>query len=153
MTRYNELNKSKEQEVSAPTEQPTEVKDFLDRNKTWCNKDTPMNSLLFDEADALCKAVATEATIKGEVITLEEQLKRVEDRVKRLHPDMFENSEKQKPKSVASSTVSSGSPSTLSSRLNERQRQFIRSAREYGSKLTEEQYANQLLLTGELQDE
>lgn len=135
-------------------EHSKEVMDFVERNKSWFNNDTPENKLMATAADGLCNLVALEAEAKGEKIDINEQLHRVEERIKRLYPEKFVNEAKMKPKSVASSTVSSGeSPKTLANRLSSRQKQFIKQAREYGSKLTEEQYAKQLELTGELRDE
>jgi hypothetical protein len=55
---------------------------------------------------------------------------------------------------VAKSTVSSGSsPKTLAGRLSTQQKNFVKTAAVYGSKLTEEDYAKQLQITGDLRDE
>jgi hypothetical protein len=133
---------------------PVEIKEFTERNSSWFNLQTPENELMAKAADGLCSVVAEEARLAGENLTMSEQLRRVEEKIKVLFPKRFENLNKEKPASVATSTVASGETTKgLASRLTQRQKDFIRSAKAYGSKLTEEQYAKQLQLTGELRDE
>ena len=71
-----------------------------------------------------------------------------------MFPNKFDNPATKKPAAVATSSTSAGSSkSSLESKLNSRQLQFIRDARKRGCPITIEEYANQLRLTGELRDE
>jgi hypothetical protein len=133
---------------------PGEVKEFIERNKDWFNINTPENELMAKTADGLSSVVKEEARLRGESLSLNEELKRVEERIKILFPARFENSNQSKPAMTAKSTVSTGDkPKTLASRLSKKQREYFEAAKEYGSKLSVEEYAKQLQLTGDLRDE
>ncbi len=154
---FDELNKLDKplntDEIKTTPEVVPEIKEFMDRNKTWFNLETPENQLMAKTADGLAAVVAEEARINGEDIDISEQLRRVEERIKTIFPKRFENTNKKKPSMVATSTVSKSTSDSLSGRLSEKQRKTFKDAKKYGLKITEEEYAKRLQLTGELRDE
>ncbi|HEY3526017.1 MAG TPA: hypothetical protein VGK47_07465 [Nitrososphaeraceae archaeon] len=131
-----------------------EESEFIERNKDWCNTESDENKLMYGAASQLCGLVAEEARLKGETIDTKEQLNRVEEKVKRLFPHRFENPNKSRPSAVGVSTVGTGvKGNTLANRLSKEQRDFAKQARNYGSSMSDEEYAQQLLEIGRLSDE
>jgi hypothetical protein len=140
-------------------EKPTvtqELLDFQEENKSWFNNQTKENIRMVKAAEALDQLVAEELEEKGEKISQKEHLARVVERIKVLFPNRFENEKQlEKPKVLRSGTSGSSTGNTvgLAARLTTRQKELAAQARQYGSKMTNEQYAAQLELTGDLRDE
>lgn len=135
---------------SSPVEISQELLNFKERNSSWFN-DKPENQLMVEDADYIDKRIAKEAALVGKNISQEEHLRLVEEQIKKLHPDRFQQKDKEPVMSIKSTTSnSSSSEDDLGSRLSEDQKRFIRTARQYGSKLTDKEYAKQLQTLGEL---
>lgn len=150
-----EAEKLKEVPVKpVQNELPPEMTEFAERNKDWFNNATPENLLMAKAADGLCEVIAEEARLNGETLSLVEQLKRVEERIKDVFPKRFRNVNQDKPALVGGvAPQASGKAKTLADRLSSEQLAYIKKAREYGSKLTNEEYARQLQISGDLKDE
>lgn len=131
-----------------PKQISQELMDFKNRNEDWFN-DKPENQLLVEDADYIDKRIAKEAALMGKKLSQEEHLKMVEVQVRKLHPERFPEKEKEPVLSVKSTTSASKSDS-LGDRLNSSQKDFIKMARKYGSKLTDDEYAKQLQVLNEL---
>jgi hypothetical protein len=71
-----------------------------------------------------------------------------------LHPERFENPNKSKPIAVTKgSTVQSTGKQGLAVRLTDKQRDFLKQAQAQGVKMTAEEYAKQLDMTGDLKND
>jgi len=134
-------------------ETPDEIKEWAKTNETWFNMNSKENTRMANAADALFRLSEQEASDEGVTRTTKEHLKFVDERMKTLFPTKFSNPNKERPAAVGKSTVSSGKKLDLSSKLTDRQRQYVKQAREHGLDLSYEEYANQLKLTGDLRDE
>lgn len=133
---------------------PEEVQAWAKKNQDWFNQSTPENKRMAMAADGLDKLLTDEDLEKGITRSITEHLERVEEKVRALFPQRFENQNTKKPSMVAKSTASSGiKTNDLASKLSTRQRQFVESARREGLNITAEEYAKQLKLTGELRDD
>lgn len=136
-----------------PIEISQELLNWQEENKSWFNNQTDENLEMAEAANFIDQRIAKQAQERGTKLTQSEQLKMVTDKIKRLYPHRFENAEQSKPKLVASSTATEGKGTNLADRLTKQQKEFVTNARRYGSKLTNEAYAKQLKMTGELRDE
>lgn len=132
-----------------------ELLDFQERNKSWFNRQTDENDEMVDAADFIANKIATQLKQRGLTMSQGEQLALVEKRIKEFYPKRFENeNQDKKPLVVRSSTSTGGNASSgLADRLTAQQKDFVKKARTYGSKLTNEEYAKQLQLRGDLRDE
>lgn len=148
-----DLNRNKP--LPAPTTgqetlQPSEdMKDWAKENESWFNN-KPENKRMVREADGLFTLEKEDNPNLSDI----EILKIVKEKIQVLHPERFENLNKSKPvavtkSSIARSTVSSG----LESKLTDRQLNFYKSAKAAGSKMTIQDYAKQLEITGDLKND
>lgn len=126
--------------------------DFQERNKDWFNHQTPENRKMVAAADFIDKYIGKEAHEKGITLSQKEHLELVEKEMKERFPAHFETKQP-KPQIRSSGSSSESSGSKLADRLTKQQKEFVTKARTYGSKLTNEEYARQLKLTGDLSDE
>lgn len=133
------------------TEAPlsSDAKEFIDKNKSWFNQETPENAEMFKFAvvygDALQKANPN--------LSDAQVIKELESVVKMKFPTRFENPNINRPASVGVSTKSKGELVGLAAKLTSRQKEFFKNAKSYGLDLTMEDYAKQLKLTGALKDD
>lgn len=127
-----------------------ELLDFQKRNETWFNNQSDENIEMAEAADFIDKRIAKQLYERGQIISQSEHLKMVEDKIKKLYPHRFEEDKKPTMTIKSSGESKSISKDELSGRLTESQRKFIQTARQYGSKLSNEEYAKQLDLLGEL---
>lgn len=131
-----------------------ELLSFKSRNEDWFNYNTPENKDMVEDADYIDKRIAKQAQRAGKSLTQKEHLELVEEAIKKQYPHRFKNEKRDTGSMVETSTTSRESnKSDLSSKLTKQQREIVRQARRVGSKMTEESYAKQLKLTGELRDE
>lgn len=130
-----------------------ELLQFKEDNKAWFNLDTEENKDMVEDADYIDKRIAKQAAREGRVLTQAEHLKLVTDAIKKQYPHRFKNTKRDEVGTVGSSTTERESGKSISSKLTSQQKNFVKQARAYGSKMTEESYAKQLKLTGELRDE
>jgi len=77
-------------------------------------------------ADALFRLSEQEARDDGLNRSTSDHLKYVDERMKALFPTKFGNPNITRPSAVAKSTVTSGKKADLSSKLSDRQRQYVR---------------------------
>lgn len=144
-------------EVKIPKNEPTitpELMDFQERNKDWFNNTNDENLEMAEAADFIDRRIAQQAAQRGITLTQKEHLQMVEDKIKKLYSHRFENVNQSKPAAVSTSTASSsGSSKGMADRLSSQQRNFAEKARKMGGKLTDEAYAKQLNLVGDLRDE
>jgi hypothetical protein len=127
-----------------------DIKSFVERNKSWCNFDTPENKAMAEDADLILQRTAQRNPGKSE----QEILSIAEESIKRLYPHRFENPNLKKPSMVGHSTGNSTSKSSgLASKLTPRQLEFAKMAQRVDKNFSIEQYAKELKLTGELNDE
>jgi hypothetical protein len=135
-----ELQRSKvEPTPSVETQKPTvsqDMLDFVEKNKSWFNNSTKENERMVMEADGLF----TLESKYNPHLSEKEILDIVLTKVKALHPDKFENPNKEKPKAVATSSVSGGSKDPLDSQLTERQKRVFAMAKAIDPSLKIEDY-------------
>lgn len=145
----------KEVQPQAPqqVEVSPEVAEFTERNKFWLNQETQENKEMVEDALLIDQTLAKRAAEKGLTLNTKEHLKLVEERIKQLYPHKFENPKTNKPATVATSTASENTKSSLVSKLSKQQRDFLKAAQMYDKSFTAEEYAKQLKLTGDLRDE
>lgn len=136
-----------------PPDISQELLNWQEENKDWFNNQTDENLEMAEAANFIDQRISKQAAERGVQLTQAQHLTMVTEKIKKLYPHRFENEAQSKPKLVASSTVSGESKSSLAERLTKQQKDFVKNARRFGSKLTDEQYAKQLKMTGELQDE
>ena len=134
-----------QQQPKAP-EVTEEMKSWAKENESWFNAQNPR---LVREADGLFVLEKEE----NPNLSDKEILQRVKDAIVRLHPEKFENPNKERPAPVSRSSVTSNKSSNLEGRLTDRQLQFLKTAQRLGAKITVEDYVKQLKMTGELRDE
>jgi hypothetical protein len=143
----------------AEADQPQITQDLLDfqeRNKDWFNNQSDENAEMVEAADFIDKRIALQLRQQGKTISQGEHLKLVEEKIQKLYRHRFVNENQEKPSLTTKSTVGTSGKSSedkLVGRLTERQLQFVKQARTYGSKLTNAEYARQLQVTGDLRDE
>lgn len=151
-----EQRMAKNQEEPIPAEITPDLQEFLSRNGSWFNHDTPENSRMVKAADLIDKLIAEELNEKGQRLSQKDHLKLVEERLREIpmFSHKFPEDMNKKAALTTRSTVSEGNHNDkgLAGRLTKQQKDFVKQARTYGSKLTEEAYAKQLKLTGELSD-
>lgn len=141
------------EEVQADVISPELLK-FKEDNKDWFNLDTDENKDMVEDADYIDKRIGKSLHREGRKVSQAEHLQMVVDAIKKQYPHRFKNEKRSGVASVeGSSTSSRDVGNKLSSKLTKQQRDFVKQARVYGSKMTEESYAKQLKLTGELRDE
>lgn len=123
---------------------------FKERNKDWLSGTSTEDMKMVALAQsALVYLQKTDPNIDEALA-----IKYIEDEVKAKFPSRFKNENQDKPSLVSSSTARrEDSKDSMISRLTKQQKDFYKQAKQYGSKLTEEQYAKQLALTGDLRDE
>jgi hypothetical protein len=124
---------------------------FRERNAEWING----SSLEDKKMQAMTRAVITYLQETEPNISSKDAVARIESELKEKFPNRYPSEYKDRPSLVGTSTTSSkeGKKSNLTNRLTQQQKDFVRKAQEYGSKLTQEEYAKQLALTGDLRDE
>ncbi len=122
--------------------------EFAERNKGWFNKESEENIEMVNEAimqDSMYKQLHPNMPEL-------ERLKKIEDKLRKLHPEKFENTKKDKPSMVSTSTVSTGKvKNTLASRMSDRQKDMARQAAKIDPSFNIEEYAKQLDSYGALQ--
>jgi len=123
---------------------------FQERNSSWIKGTTTEDK----QMQAMTRAVISYLQETEPNISSKDAIERIENELKEKFPKRFDNQYKDKPSLVGSSTTDRNDrKSGLVGKLTKQQKEFVRKAKEYGSKLTEEEYAKQLALTGELRDE
>lgn len=122
------------------------VKDFLEDNKAWCNFNTPKNKEMAEDMDYECRKIA----LRDPNMSEKEILDQAMIKVRKVHSDYFENSETKRPASVAKSTVSTSSNSSME-KLTTQQQKFLKDAKRYGLNISADEYIKQLKSSGELQ--
>lgn len=121
---------------------------FYERNKNWFNKDTQENILMVNEAIAFDKIEKELHPSMPEI----ERLTLVEKKIRRLYPEKFENSKRNDPAMVSSSTVSSGGQvKSLAGRLNAHQQEIAKQTKRIDPSFNIETYAKQLETMGRLE--
>lgn len=141
--------------IQAPTEVlPAEVMEFVETNKDWFNNSTKENRRMAEAADLIDRQIQKENMEDGINLAIKDRHKMVLERIKVLYPHRFSNENQEKKPLVARSTEGSSARSaSLADRLSDHQKAFVKKAREYGGKLTNEDYARQLQTLGQLKDE
>lgn len=124
--------------------------DWVEENKSWFNNSTKDNARMVKEADGLFVLESQD----NPTLTQKEILKLVKDKITRLHPEHFENPNKEKAISITPSKPKSVSgKSDLSNKLSDTQKKFFSDAQRAGIKLTLDEYIKQLELTGALRND
>ncbi len=103
------------------------VQEFNERNKAWFNDNTAENQEMKEAAMFIDQKLAKAAHEKGTKLSPQEHLKLVEDKVRKLYRDRFENTKADKPATISVSTASKSvgtSVSHLVNRLTPRQLEF-----------------------------
>ena len=133
------------------------VKDFFEKNKGWCNEETPENREMKEAAELIDAFLAKKAHESGKTLAVPEHLQLVEERVRALYPHRFENPKQNAPAAVGRPTTSGDiktSTASLVGRLTPQQlqigKEFARLSKNSGGKYTLEQYAKELDLQGSL---
>lgn len=145
-----QVTESKVSPVDSIPEVTQDMLDFVEANKSWFNNQTSKNIRMVKEADGLFTLESQD----NPSMPQKEILQIVKDKIMLLHPDEFENPNKSKPMTVSkSSTISTKSTSTLINRLTDTQKKFYRQAADSGLKMTIEEYAKQLDMTGDLKND
>lgn len=119
--------------------------DFVEKNKSWFNNTSSENERMVLEADGLF----TLESKYNPKLSEKEILNIVLDKVKALHPDKFENPNKERPPVVGTSTLGSGSKSSADTVLNDRQKKIFAMAKAIDPSLKIEDYAKTLTRRGE----
>ena len=81
-----------------------------------------------------------------------EGIKEIEKRLKVEFPSRFSNPNQSNASLTAESTTSKNKEQDYTGLLSDRQKEFYKNAKKYGSKLTLKEYVNQLRLTGDLNE-
>ena len=125
--------------------------DFVEDNKSWFNNNTKENARMVKEADGLFVLESQD----NPHLSQKDLLKAVKEKIQKLHPEAFENPNKERPATVASgkTSVSSSAKSGLAARLSESQRDFFKKASSAGIKMSIDEYAKQLDASGDLRNE
>lgn len=124
--------------VKTEPQQPPEVQDFLERNKSWCNEDTEENAKMVAQVNEIAtfvgkgneKMVAELVGIKlptDRPLSVQEKIDLVEATIKKSYPHRFENSNREKPGMVARGRTVGSSPEVstgLSRNLDAMQREI-----------------------------
>jgi hypothetical protein len=134
-----------------PQEVSQDMLDFVKENEAWFNNKTALNKRMVDEMDGLFYLEMRD----NPNLTHKEALTIAKEKVMKLHEHEFENPNKAKPIAVTKSAPvsTSGSKSGLAARLTETQKQFFKSATDAGLKMSIEDYAKQLDMTGDLRND
>ncbi len=147
-----EQEEARLRQVSIPQEapkQPDEHPDvvaFKTRHAEWLNSGD-------DESKKMRAFVAGKA---AELNALDPNydpalaVRQIEEELKERFSHKFDNDNRKGVALVSETTVSEGKVKTLSDRLTTEQKNYIKKARQYGSKMTDEQYAKRLEMIGEL---
>lgn len=146
-----EKHKPVEEQTSNNNVVTQDMLDFVEENKSWFNNSTPLNARMVKEADGLFVLESQDNPHKSQ----KEVLEVVKSKLALLHPDVFENPNKEKPITITKSSsvkVSKGE-SALVGRLTEDQKQFFKQAASAGCKMKIEEYAKQLDMTGDLRND
>lgn len=144
--------KALEPEQPIQPELSENVKNFVERNKYWLNQDSAENKEMAEAALLIDNFIAKQNRELGRQVSEAEHLNLVEERIKRLYPHRFENPNTKKPATVAVSSGGNTKPD-VNSKLNNRQKYFLRAAQKYGLDISADEYVKQLKLTGDLRDE
>jgi hypothetical protein len=131
------------------------LNDFMKRNSTWIAKDKldAESEEMREAATFIENKIIKQSNEKGIKLSPNEQLKMVEDKIKKLYPHRFENVNTEKPAMVSTSTASktSGvSVSNLIGRLSPQQREFGAYFQKHNPSYTLEKYAADLERQGNL---
>ncbi len=129
-----------------PEQVSEDLREFINRNSTWCNYTTPENKSMAEDADLVITRTAQRNPGKSE----KEVLEIAEETIKKLYPHRFENPNTNKPMAVGRSAPRSEKPKIS---LTQRQQDYFKMAQRHGSTLTLEEYAQQLRLIGELRND
>lgn len=136
-----------------PVVEPSkEGAEFAKRNASWING-TDQES---HRIKVLAKKVIEYLNETAPNTSESDGIKEIEAEIRAKFPHRFENSNQKKAAMTFENTAPSesrDSKKNLANRLSKQQRDFVSKAREMGSKMTNEKYAEQLLLTGDLKDE
>lgn len=137
--------------VQTPSTMDSESIAFKERNAAWINGTNEEDKKM----QAMSRAVITYLQETEPNISSHDAIIRIESELKEKFPGRFESQYKDKPSLVGHSTAGKESDrkAVLINKLTKQQKDFVKKARDYGSKLTEEEYAKQLVLTGDLRDE
>jgi len=123
---------------------------FKERNSSWINGSSEEDKRM----QAMSRAVISYLQETEPNISSKDAVDRIENELKEKFPKRFENQYKDKPALITLSTTDrNNKKSDLIGKLTQQQKDFVKKAKKYGSKLTEEEYAKQLELTGDLRDE
>lgn len=151
----NEVERQSEaikEELSVAQQSPVvplseEAKAFKQRN-TWLSGTSSEDLLMQEEA----LLVLNQLKRLSPDISEDAVIQKIEAKVKLNFPHRFENPNKSQVQLTTTSTVSNtiSTSDSLGDRLTAQQKEFVKKARSYGSKLTNEEYAKQLELTGDL---
>lgn len=145
-----ELNNLQQQKQAVPqvpvqstvpntAEVSQELKDFMESEKSWFNKNTKENEKMVIEADGLF-------TLESQYnphLSQKEVLEIVKQKIRALHPEKFENQMKERPATVGRSTASA-TKQPASIQLTDRQRKVFEMARAIDPSLKIEDYAKQI---------
>ena len=126
-----------------------EMMDWVKENEAWFNNKSKENERMVKEADGLFYLEAQDNPHKSQ----KEILEIVKQKIMVLHPDKFENPNKAKAVTVSKGSSTSVGKVGLSGRLTDTQKQFFKQAQRAGLKMSIEDYAKQLDMTGDLKDE
>lgn len=133
---------------NAPVQQHPEVTkeltDFIEQNKSWFNNQTPENERMVVEADGLYELEKK----YNPHLSQKEILEVVLNKVKALHPDRFENPNKERAPKVSGNTGVAKSGSKTDYKLTPRQQKIFEMAKDIDPSLKIEDYVKNLS-TGE----
>lgn len=131
------------------------LNDFLSRNQTWIGKDKmdPESEEMREAATFIENKLIKQSNEKNIKLSAQEQLKLVEDKIRKLYPHRFENVKTEKPAMVSTSSVSKTvgtSVSNLVSKLTPQQREYGAYFQKHNPSYTLEKYAQDLERQGNL---
>jgi len=127
-----------------------EMLDWVEENKGWFNNSSKENERMVKEADGLFYLEAQDNPHKSQ----KEILAVVKSKIEALHPEKFENPNKSKPIAVTrAGTSGTATKHAVEGRLTADQKTFFKQAVQAGVKMSIEEYAKQLEITGDLRNE
>ena len=154
--KINQANEAEVQpEVKQEQQQPytkTEIEvQFENRNKDWFNNESnPKSKEMTEEAYAHGMYLVQQVNAGTLQATPEQIIKKIEDRIRKVYPENFENQKKSLPPAVGKSTTSPSEGGKESVKLSERQLKLWKEAHRADPTFTKEEYAEQLKTIGAL---
>lgn len=138
---------SKEEHLE--TKLSKQVLDFQEKHKSWLNGTTPEDRKM----KAFLKGKVTEFLEVDPNYPEEEAIKEIEEELHKKFPNKFENQNQNKPSMITKSTVSTDGKKLPLEKLTDRQKDFIKRAKQIDPNYKTEEYIRQLKLTGQLEDD